>query len=91
MFSTVAQPPPGLVQPRTPVQTAASLESLKRTAGEGAFLAVPCCLSSSSSLRQVFLSFAAPSACSDRFVEEQQSARLETERCVRTFLLLVVH
>lgn len=48
--------------------------------------AVPCCLSCNSSHRQLCLSYAPPLACSDRFVEEQQSARLETERCVRTLL-----
>ena len=83
MFLTVAQPP-GLLQPRTPVQTAASLESLKRTAGEFAFSAVPRCLSSSSSSGSCASALLWLWLASDRFVEEQQSARLETERYVRT-------
>ena len=46
--------------------------------------AMPHCFSCSCSHRQLCLSYAPPLACSDRFVEEQQSARLESERCVRT-------
>lgn len=46
--------------------------------------AMPFCLSCSSSHRLLCLTYAPPLARLDRFVEEQQSARLETERCVRT-------